>query len=59
MIDHNRENKRRDRVYGPVERGTNPLHASPEQLKKWGYENMSHDEIVALGSRHNGYRFML
>jgi hypothetical protein len=45
-----RENKRRDELYGPA-----PLPSeghdtsSPEYLKRWGLEGMSHDEIVNLG----------
>lgn len=50
MIDHGRENRRRDQLYGPAAPGLNPLHASPEQLSKWGLEGKSQEEILSLGS---------
>ncbi|KAL7009272.1 hypothetical protein EMMF5_000902 [Cystobasidiomycetes sp. EMM_F5] len=59
MIDHGRENRRRDQLYGPAAPGLNPLHASPEQLSKWGLEGKSQEEILSLGSLHPGYRYML
>ena len=59
MIAHGRENKRRDQAYGTIDPALNPLHASPEQLKRWGLENYSRDQILDLGDRHPGYRYML
>lgn len=59
MFAHSRENARRDRLYGTVEPGLNPLHATPEQIKRWGLEGMSHMEILDLGDRHPAYRYLV
>ena len=59
MTAYSRENRRRDELYGPIDPSLNPLHASKEQLKKWGLENMTRDEILDLGDRHPGYRYTI
>ncbi|KAG8988898.1 hypothetical protein FRB94_005578 [Tulasnella sp. JGI-2019a] len=63
MISNSRENARRDRIYGPVAadgNDNNPLrHDNKELMKRWGLEGMSRDEILDLGDRHPGYRYIL
>jgi hypothetical protein len=45
-----RENKRREEKWGPAPQPNEPHDtSSPEYLKRWGLEGMSHDEIVNLG----------
>lgn len=45
-----RENKRREDKWGPAPLPSEPHDtSSPEYLKRWGLEGMSHDEIVNLG----------
>lgn len=59
MVDHKRENDRRDQVYGPVLRGTNPLKANDAQLDRWGLLGKSREEVLDLGDLHPGHRYML
>lgn len=58
MWHNNRENKRRDALYGPVDLGTNVLHATPQQIERWGLTNKTKEEVLDLGDRHPGYRYM-
>lgn len=54
-----RENARRDRLYGPIpEQGSIEDWNSPEQLRKWGLEHMTREQIVALGDEHPAHRYM-
>jgi len=59
MWDHGRENARRDALYGPIVPGQNPLHAPPEQIKRWGLDNMTREQVLDLGDKHPGYRYLL
>ncbi|CAF1075727.1 unnamed protein product [Adineta ricciae] len=65
------ENRRRDALYGsvddlkPVETktSTEPVDifglGTAEDRKKWGYENMSEQEIRDLGDKHAAWRYIL
>lgn len=57
---NNRENKRRDRLYGvPEENDCHPTRAGdPELLKRWGLEGMSRLEVIELGDKHPAFRYM-
>jgi len=58
-----RENSRRDRVYGPVAPDGSDAHPrkvlTPEQKATWGLEGLSQLEIIELGDRHPGFRYIL
>lgn len=59
-VYYKRENARRDRLYGPPpDSGDVADWDSPEQLRKWGLEGMTREEIVAPGDDHPAHRFML
>ena len=69
------ENRRRDRLYGPVvnnKSGTDPIGkdtngvvvdvfglGSEEEKRRWGYENMSEKEIYNLGDKHASWRYII
>ena len=64
MIDHSRDNARRDKLYGKLATDgseSNPLRmeGNKELTKRWGLEGMSRDQILDLGDRHPGYRCVL
>ncbi|KAK4688579.1 MFS transporter, ACS family, pantothenate transporter, partial [Tremellales sp. Uapishka_1] len=54
-----RENKRRERIFGPAP-AENEVQdvSSPEYLKRWGLEGMSREEIVELGDDHPAFRYI-
>ncbi|KAF8522739.1 putative MFS nicotinic acid transporter Tna1 [Hysterangium stoloniferum] len=55
------ENARRDRIYGvpnPDGSDCSPVCADdPVQMKKWGLEGMSKQEIIELGDQHPAFRY--
>ena len=62
------ENRRRDRLYGAVTK--DPLAdansatdvfalGSAGDRRKWGYENMSDEQILNLGDKHAAWRYIL
>jgi len=56
------ENRRRDRLYGPVTTGkvTDVFGlGTDDDRRRWGYENMSEKEICDLGDRHVAWRYIL
>ena len=67
------ENRRRDRLYGSVDAAsppslavnTNPMKSdlfgmdSAEDRRRWGYENMSEEQIRNLGDKHVAWRYIL
>ncbi|KAK4055978.1 hypothetical protein OIO90_002972 [Microbotryomycetes sp. JL221] len=56
-----RENARRDRVYGPVTLSQDDIvdgNVSQEQLAKWGLQDKTPEQIVALGDRHPAFRYI-
>lgn len=55
-----RENKRRDTVYGPPP-GRDEVHdfEDPELLRKWGLEHLTREELVELGDDHPAFRYVL
>ena len=63
-ISNYRENARRDRLYGKVdaraghEVSTDAL-SDPAELKRWGYEGYTHDQILALGHEHRAFRYLI
>ncbi|CAF1414163.1 unnamed protein product [Rotaria sp. Silwood1] len=68
MIGLGLENRRRDRLYGPstniVTTHTNTTVdmfglGSAEDRRRWGYENMSEQEIRDLGDKHAAWRYIL
>ncbi|CAF1222922.1 unnamed protein product [Rotaria sordida] len=68
MIGLRLENRRRDRLYGPstnvVITHTNTTVdmfglGSAEDRRRWGYENMSEQEIRDLGDKHATWRYIL
>lgn len=56
----NRENKRREKEYGPPP-GPEEQHDidDPEYRARWGLEGMSRDDILNLGDDHPAFRFVL
>lgn len=55
-----RENRRRDETYGPPP----SIHEvedfeDPANLRKWGLEGMSREELVELGDDHPAFRYVL
>lgn len=57
-----RENKRRDAIsYAhPDGRDVDPARLDTEEEKqRWGYQGMSRDEILNLGDRHKGFRYVV
>lgn len=57
-----RDNKARDKIsYAhPDGSSVDPAKLDDEDEKKrWGYEGMTRDEILALGDRHKGFRYIL
>ncbi|KAF9506094.1 hypothetical protein BS47DRAFT_1353318 [Hydnum rufescens UP504] len=63
MASNWRENARRDRVYGVVAPDGSDAHPrkvlTPEQKVTWGLEGLSELEIIELGDRHPGFRYIL
>ncbi|KAK4049038.1 hypothetical protein OIV83_004399 [Microbotryomycetes sp. JL201] len=60
-IHFKRENARRDRVYGVVKLTEDEIvsgKVSVEQLRAWGLEGKSEEEIMALGDRHPAFRYI-
>jgi MFS family permease len=67
------ENRRRDRLYGPIAniKTTHMTSNTSKQIidvcglgseddrRKWGYENMSEEEIRDLGDKHASWRYIL
>ena len=53
-----RENKRRDALYGPPP-SSDDAHEwdDPETLRSWGLENLTSEEVIALGDDHPAFRF--
>ncbi|CAF1203484.1 unnamed protein product [Adineta steineri] len=68
MIGLRLENRRRDRMYAPV---TNNLPTSSttvvdvfglgsvEDRKRWGYENISEEQLRDLGDKHAAWRYII
>lgn len=61
MVEHSRDNARRDAKYGPIAADgseSNPLRmqGNQELMKRWGLEGMTRDQILDLGDRHPGFR---
>ncbi|EIW68677.1 hypothetical protein TREMEDRAFT_44495 [Tremella mesenterica DSM 1558] len=57
-ITLSRENKRRDRVYGPPPQADEVYEwDDPATQRKWGLEGKTHAEIVALGDDHPAFRY--
>jgi hypothetical protein len=55
-----RENARRDEQYGaPLAEDEVLQLESDESKRRWGLQGMTRDEIVELGDKHPGYRYML
>jgi len=57
-----RANKRRDAIsYAhPDGRDVDPARLDTEEEKtRWGYQGMSRDQLLALGDRHNGFRYVI
>jgi hypothetical protein len=68
MIGLQLENRRRDRLYGSVTNivttHTNTAVdvfglSSTEDRRRWGYENMSEQQIRDLGDKHAAWRYIL
>ncbi|KAF9512561.1 hypothetical protein BS47DRAFT_1345338 [Hydnum rufescens UP504] len=63
MASNWRENVRRDKVYGAVAPDGSDAHPrkvlTPEQKATWGLEGLSELEIIELGDRHPGFRYIL
>jgi hypothetical protein len=69
------ENRRRDRLHGTVDINNNKTDltttttkkqivdalglCSEEDRRKWGYENLSEQEIRDLGDKHAAWRYIL
>lgn len=51
-----RENKRRDAQYGPPPDDAHEWD-DPETLRRWGLENLTPEEVIALGDDHPAFRF--
>jgi hypothetical protein len=53
-------NRQREEKYGP-EPGPQESHDpdDPEYRRRWGLEDMTREEILNLGDRHPGFRFIL
>ena len=57
-----RDNKARDAIsYAhPDGRDVDPARLDHEdERKRWGYEGLSRDELLALGDRHRGFRYVI
>ena len=55
-----RENRRRDKLYGPAPADGRILEYEDDEHKRlWGLEGMTREQIVALGDDHPAYRYML
>ena len=57
-----RDNKARDAisVAHPDGRDVDPaLLDSPEEKSRWGYDNMSKEDLLRLGDKHKGFRYIL
>lgn len=55
-----RENKRRDEKYGPAPvPGEKIDYFDPENIRRWGLEGMSREEIIELGDDHPAFRYVL
>ncbi|CAF1237997.1 unnamed protein product [Adineta steineri] len=68
MIGLRLENRRRDRLYGPVTinlptSSTTVVDVfglgSVEDRKRWGYENMSEEQLRDLGDKHAAWRYII
>ena len=62
------ENRRRDRLYDPVTNSVTMNASTTEDLtrfgseedrRRWGYENMSEEQIRDLGDKHVAWRYIL
>jgi hypothetical protein len=56
-----RENARRDALYGPAlsYQDDKLVEANEEQMRVWGLEGKTKEEIAALGDNHPGFRTFL
>ena len=54
-------NKRRDQQFGKVTPQDNTLDylLSAEGKKRFGYESLSNEEVLALGDNHAAFRYFL
>ncbi|KAF9505402.1 hypothetical protein BS47DRAFT_539462 [Hydnum rufescens UP504] len=63
MVSNLRENARRDRVYGVAAPDGSDAHPHkvliPDQKATWGLEGLSELQIIELGDRHPGFRYVL
>lgn len=62
MFANYRENKARDAISYAHRDGSDvdPAHIdTEEERKRWGYEDLSREEIILLGDRHRGFRYMI
>ncbi|KAF9502925.1 hypothetical protein BS47DRAFT_1356583 [Hydnum rufescens UP504] len=63
MVSNSRENARRDRVYGVAAPDGSDAHPHkvliPDQKATWGLEGLSELQIIELGDRHPGFRYVL
>jgi hypothetical protein len=75
LISLRLENRRRDRLYGRIVTNNSKRKSkttninkeivdvcglgSEEDRRKWGYENMSEEEIRDLGDKHATWRYIL
>lgn len=69
------ENRRRDRLYGPIVTNSSKTNLIPtssvklvvdvsgigteEERRKWGYENMTEEQIRDLGDKHATWRYII
>lgn len=57
-----RDNKARDKISYAHPDGSSVDPAkldSDEEKKRWGYEGMTRDQILALGDQHKGFRYII
>jgi hypothetical protein len=62
MFVHWRDNKARDAIsYAhPDGRDVDPKHLDSEEEKaRWGYQGMTREELLRLGDKHKGFRYVL
>lgn len=62
MFVHWRDNRARDAIsYAhPDGRDVDPANLDSEEEKiRWGYQGMSRDELLRLGDKHRGFRYVL
>lgn len=62
MFVHWRDNKNRDAIsYAHLDgRDVDPARLdSEEEKKRWGYESMNKEQLLRLGDRHLGFRYVI